>query len=128
MTDETVFLDEAGVTVTNARFIVGSETYAMRNITSVKTGKTAPEQKGPACLFLLGLVLAIVGFSSSSNAVGWLGIGFIMLCFVWAARKKPTFSVMLTTSAGEVSAYQSKSGDTVSRIVQALNDSIIHRG
>ena len=36
MTSESTILQREGVTVTDARFIVGSQTYAIRNITSVK--------------------------------------------------------------------------------------------
>jgi hypothetical protein len=42
---ERTFLDEGGVTVTNARFVVPVQTYAMSGITSVKSLKHTPSIK-----------------------------------------------------------------------------------
>lgn len=43
---EKTFLDEGGVTVTNARFVVPAQTYAMSEITSVKSLDEAIISKG----------------------------------------------------------------------------------
>ena len=44
--EEKVFYQGAHVTVTQSRFIVGSETFAMRNITSVRTARRDPDYNG----------------------------------------------------------------------------------
>lgn len=42
MSNERTFFDRGNVTVTDSRFIVGSQTYAMRGITSVKGIEITP--------------------------------------------------------------------------------------
>ena len=41
---EQTFLNESGVTVTNTRFIVPAQTYAMSGITSVKSLRRDPKR------------------------------------------------------------------------------------
>jgi hypothetical protein len=50
------FLNEGGVTVTNARFVVPAQTYAMSGVTSVKSLKHTPSIKGPVILCIIGLL------------------------------------------------------------------------
>ena len=61
--NETIFLDQPGVTVTNARFVVNGQTYAMSNVTSVKQGMTPASKVGP-------IVLLFFGFMSLALAEG----------------------------------------------------------
>jgi hypothetical protein len=127
VSEETVFYQEGDVIVTQSRFIVRGETFAMRNITSVRSMRFEHAHKGSSKVIAVGLLVALSGFLFGRGA-GWLGAGIIVLGIVCATNEKPTYAVFLTTSAGEVSAYQSADPDTVARIVQALNDSIIARG
>ena len=47
MADEKSYYGQGSVHVTNARFVVGAQTYAMRNVTSVKGITIRPGRLGP---------------------------------------------------------------------------------
>jgi hypothetical protein len=127
MADETTFFQSGGIAVTNARFIVGAQTFAMRGITSVEGVEQSASYTWPVILALLGFVMAISLFS------GEIGLGIFGLLLLAAGiwlitRQKPTFSVVLRTAGGEVTAYQSKSRDHIAEIIHALNQAIISHG
>jgi hypothetical protein len=63
--DEKTFFEYDDVKVTNARFISGSQTYAMSNVTSVKAFEEKPSR-------LWGIVVLLIGLAIASNnaAVG----------------------------------------------------------
>lgn len=127
MTDETTFFQSGEVTVTNARFIVGTQTFAMRSITSVQGVETPASYTALVFVILVGVYLAITGFASSIGLaiVGvFLVAGGIWFCF----RQRPTYAVVLRTAGGEVTAYQSNDRDYIFQVIQALNDSIISHG
>lgn len=128
--------------MTNARFIVGAKTFAMRSITSVQSVSRKEEPlgiTGMGCLsviiFMLGLVISCCGFGSSTVWLGVFGI-LIIAGGVWLAiralpsqpKPKTIFTVVLTTAGGEVTAYQSDDQNHISQIIRALNDSIISHG
>jgi hypothetical protein len=127
MATETTFFQSGNITVTNARFIVGAQTFAMRGITSVEGIETPASYTGVTLLIFFGVILAIGGFFSSIGLAIFgvlLAAGGGWSCF----RRKPTYAVVLRTAGGEVTAYQSKDRDCIFQIIQALNDSIISRG
>lgn len=128
MNDEQVFFQQDEITVTNARFVVGSQTFAMRNITSVRSEKIDAKVEYPGYLMMAGIVVALVGFFGAGIAVGVLGIAILAGGIYLAWNQDDNFAVLLTTSAGEVSAYQSKDKQHIASIVKALNDSIVARG
>ena len=127
MADESTFFQSRGIAVTNARFIVGAQTFAMRGITSVQGVETPASYGWPALVTLLGLVMALSLFGSE------IGLGvFGMLLFaagIWLfTRQKPTFAVVLRTAGGEVTAYASRNRDHIAEIIRALNEAIISHG
>lgn len=88
MSNETVLFKRADVTVTPSRFMVGSKTYAIRNIVSTRGLQESP---------------------------GWLGALF---------GGKTIYRVLLTTAAGELSAYESKDRDLIGDLLEALDRAI----
>lgn len=120
---ETVFLNSGGITVTNARFVVPGQTYAMGGITSVKYYEKPQKW--------------IVGTICGALAAWWLTIGTYMIPLVvvfaglsalalWRGRRR--YDVILSTASGEVRALSSYERDDVRQVVQALNNAIIYRG
>ena len=109
MKEEQVFLNEGGVTVTNARFIVPSQTYAMSGITSVKTYEKTPSRNGPIILIVIGVLMALGGKQEAIGAVVFV----LVLAVVWWIFQKIEYQVRLSTASGEANA---------------LNEAIIHRG
>src|ERR1017187_4601435 len=128
MSTEKQYFQREDVTVTSTRFIAGSQTFAMRNITSVESVEVEPNSKPPGYLLLLGIVFVLVGFATSSIWCGIVGLAMIAVGAYWSWKQRSTFAVVLTTAAGEVTAYQSQSRSVISAIVTALNLSIVERG
>jgi hypothetical protein len=122
--EEKTFLNERGVTVTNARYIFtvknSPQTVALSGITSVTTQKVNFK-------WLFILPFALLGMSSASSSimaalVCWViaGLGYIFL--------KAKHTVVTTSASGASKGYQSTDGVFVTRVVDALNNAIISRG
>jgi len=118
--DETTFFEYGTVRVTNSRFIVDGQTFAMSNITSVKAHEEVPGRTLPILLIILAVILVL-------NAVYWgLVLGFFAM--VWLAKQQTAYHVMLHTSGGETSALKTYQKEYLQSVVNALNDAIVHRG
>lgn len=120
--EEKMFLEAGNVSVSNSRFIVSGQTYAMSNVTSVKTG-IEEASKG------VGIVITLVGlfvlFGVPSILWGIIIIAVGVLAFMGAKNK---YSVVLSTSSGENKALTSEDKTHIENIVSALNESIVSRG
>ena len=126
---EVGFYSEDGVRVTSTRLLVGSTTYSMANITSVRTSVMQPSRKGPLLLILVGLVLLLV--AANSHAMG--GLAFMSALVIaagifWWISQKSIYAVRIASSSGESSPITSVNEERIDRIVQAINQAIIHRG
>lgn len=118
--EETTFFEHEGVRVTNARFIVDGQTFAMNNITSVKPLEEKPNRFGPGLLIFIGVVSALNG------AYG--GLIFAVAGGIWWVKQKTTYHIMLHTSGGETSALKTFQREYLQSVVTALNSAIVHRG
>ena len=123
MAEERTFFQHEDVSVTNSRFMVGSQTFAMSNITSVKASRQVPKRLWPTLLVVIGVLLAI---AESAN----VGIGIVIggVGVAWLLVQKTMYHVMLTTAGGETSALSSKQRVYIEKVVQALNEAIVARG
>lgn len=124
---ETVLYQDSAVTVTNARVVFGGTTYALANITSVRSYGIAR----PLGLFILPIMVFAMGlvfFSAEWQTVGatFIGIGAAIFAgFVYLV--KPSFAVRIGTSGSEVDAIVSKDFAWVDTVVRAINEAIIAR-
>lgn len=134
--DPTYFSDEKGVRVTATRLIIpgktdneGPSTYAMANITSVKTEKHDPNRLGGILTAVVGLVLLAIG-SQLREGTQLILIGVLLLGagIAWAVLVKPTFHLRISSASGETDALRSKDKLYVDRVVTALNEALIKRG
>lgn len=121
--EETTFLSEGGVSVTNARFITQGQTFAMSGVTSVESFRQDPSRKAPIIMGIIG-VLALAG-GGTVTIVGLLLIaGAVAMWFL----QKPEFQVLLSTASGKAKALSSNDGPFILKVVAAVNDAIVHRG
>lgn len=116
--EEKLLFEKDGVQVTNARFKVNAQTYAIRNITSTEVW-TSPQK------WMLGaLALAIaVALLADRNYGGALLVGAAGAVALHAGR--PKHHVKLRTSAGEAMALESRDREYVVAIVNALNEAMV---
>lgn len=124
---ETTFFREAGVTVTNARFIVPSQTYAMSGITSVKMYRQAPNLGFAIFLLILGLLVCLGGLGGSFKVAAF-GAVMAAVAVVLIVTAKSSYHVLLKTASGEAQALTSRDVAFIRRVVEGLNASIVHRG
>lgn len=122
--EEAVFFDVNRVLVSNPRFIVEGKTYSMNAVTSVRTARERPARSGPLAVLAIGLFCVLTG---DANGI-MLGVFALALGVLWWFKQKPTWRVLLTTSARETQALSSKDKDFIAQVVAALNESIVHRG
>lgn len=118
--DEKTFFEYEDVKVTNARFISGSQTYAMSNVTSVKAFEQKPKRLG-------GIVILIVGLAVAINTPV-VGLVIASAAAVYLYMQKTMYHVMLATSGGETSALKTHQREYLDKVVSALNQAIVHRG
>lgn len=118
--EEKVFFEHGDVKVTNARFITGSQTYAMSNVTSVKAFEEKPSRFGAIAILVIGLVIAL-----GAPVVGLI-IAAVAALYLYSL--KTYYHVMLFTSGGENSALKTEQKEYLNSVVGALNEAIIHRG
>ena len=123
---EKVFLDENSVKVTNSRFVVPSQTYAMSGITSVKAVIVTPKRTVEIVLFLLGLIMVIFSGGNFGSVFG--GVLFMAGGVVLWILRKAKHIVKLSTSSGEAEALGSTDGNFILKVVKAVNDAIVERG
>lgn len=121
--DEEAILDHGDITVTKSRFMVGGQTFAIRNVTSVKGVEIPPDWTPVTTLVVFGALAMILMACHFMFAV--LGVLLLICAFALANAQSPTHAVVLTTAAGEVRAYENPSKKFIQEVVAALNQAII---
>jgi hypothetical protein len=121
--EEKIFFNEGNVTVSNSRFIVSGQTYAMSNVTSVKSGKIAPDNGAAGIFGFIGIACLF-----GSGWVFIVGMALIALAIFTFFNNKPTYSVILNTASGENQALTSPDREYIAQVINSLNESIVSRG
>lgn len=116
--NEKVFYEKNGIRVTNSRFVVPGQTYALSGVTSVKSVSKSTTKAS--------VILAIFGIWSLSIESYFFGVLLLGAALLWYLQSK--HMVVLTTSSGESEALTSKDQSVVQEIIGALNEAIIERG
>lgn len=132
---ETTYFDHADVKVTDARFISGKETYAVKNITSVKTRTQQPSRTYPIIAILAGIfMLTSIGSKTTSPASvdnfpgeAIFGLMLIVGGAFWAAKLKPLLQVIIKTAGSEETALQTHDPEYLRQVLAALNSAIAHK-
>ncbi len=118
--EEKIFFSYDDVKVTSSRFISGGQTFAMNNITSVKSVEQKPKR------FWAGL---LIFFGLCSLPSSWqTGVVIIGASVIYMFLQKTKFHVMLATAGGETSALTTYQKDYLDQVVAALNEAIVYRG
>ncbi len=121
--DEKIFFNQGNVSVSNSRFIVDGQTYAMSNVTSVKSGVTPPDRGAAIVIAIIGL--ACLFGSGWVFVVGLVAVAIAVLAWIGSKAK---YSVILNTSSGENKALVSEDKPYIANVVSSLNEAIVSRG
>lgn len=129
---EIYFYDDKKVAVTNHRFIIGNQTYAMHQITSVKRGESIADRGWPAIITLAGFaIMAYDGYQLFKVGTDFklliLGTVVLLIGISMLMNRQDEYSVIIKTSAGEDHPVKHANKDYIDAIVQALNTSIVSR-
>ena len=127
MTEEAALLHENGVTVTTARLIAGEQTFALRNISSVKLQRAGSLKWAIVWLAFAALMLAgqLAGSGlTAGGAVPVIMFGALGAGLYWRASAR---SIVVATNAGDQVAYTTRDAAHATRIMGALNDAIAQR-
>lgn len=130
-TSERVIFNQNGVFVSNSRYIVGGQTYAMAGVTSVKMFVEQPSRTGPVIAMAIGCIFALGGLNGvfRGNPLPFLFGAGLFLLGLWIFRKRvPIYSVVLHSASGEQRVNQSAAREFVEEILGALNQAIVARG
>lgn len=124
--EKTYYSDNNGVSVTKSRIIIGSATYTVANITSVKTAKRSNKHLSGLIFSIVGLIIII--FSEGTNYTIF-SIGLIILLGggLWAILPRPTYHLIIASASGETYALSSKEKQYISNIVSAISDALTKR-
>ncbi len=139
---EETFFQQGDIWVTNTRFIVASQTFAMQGVTSVRSMQLPPKLRmGEVLAVVVGFLLALGGIPACleglhGDAIALTaGIVLVIVGSIAAAgpllqqrRERPTYGIVLRTADGEVTAHTSKDRDLIMGIVAGLNKAIVARG
>ena len=130
--NETTILEEGDVKITNLSAAIGTKTYAMLDITSVKVSRRAPLPCLPIMTLILSLLFILVFFLEGNireDFFWFVGSGFgVTLSIAWLVGRKSTYSVRIESTSGESNILDSKDEAYIKRVVKAMNDVIVGRG
>lgn len=129
---EVSYYQEGDITITSARAMLGSKTYAMANITSVSMGTIPPDRALGVLVVLVGLLISVcsgMAVLENNNAGGiFLGLIVVGVGVVIAASKKTKYVVKIGSASGESNALVATDEEYIQKIVDAVNEAIIMRG
>lgn len=132
---EKFFFESSVIKISNIRFVVHGKTYAMSTISSfrVKTEELPQLGRGLiAALSIFGAIIGLVGFTSSNGSKLWGLAGLVVAYFSYKKfnryGKKWKYTIFITTTGGEVSAFETTDQVDATDIEKALSGALIYRG
>jgi hypothetical protein len=126
--DPTYYSDEKGVRVTATRLIIGSKTYAMGNITSIRSKTAHPALALGIILAVIGLIIFFIGgaFDLSESISVPVGVALLIIGIILAVI--PNYRLTVTSAAGEESPLSSRDRKYINQVTVAINEALIKRG
>lgn len=118
--EETEFLRDGPTLVTNTRIELEGQTFAVRNIGSVKVTK-------PARPFLGGLICAVGIVVMVDEQTRGVGVLIAIAAAVWIRQQIKTRRLVFISGGGEVVGLKSTDGERVERIRAAISQAIAAR-
>ncbi len=126
--DEVTILKEGNVKITNIRTTIGSNTYQMSNIDSVRMYAGEPKLFIPVFFMLTAAVfLALIALTNLDDLSHYLEISLYLamgaLLFL-ILSKKTKYSVRVKNSKGERNILEATDKESVEKIVRAMHKAL----
>jgi hypothetical protein len=125
---EVILLQDADVTVTLTRAVVGGQTFALADITSVSLATIPPDRRGGYIAAMLGAISLALGALLVSTVGVTAGVALLVLAWGILAQKRTKHLVRVGTAAAQWDALWSHDLAHARRIVEAINRAITLRG
>lgn len=131
---EKTFLNSNGIVITNSRFVVNSQTYAMSSVNSVKVTKEKISKSNaiPGWMFGIGGLWLVISIATEPlNISGHIIPALIFaagITWIWRSEDKFEYGLVLSTSSGETTALSSEHPEGIKAVEKALTDAIVYRG
>lgn len=129
-----IYSDDDGVTVTSTRLIIRQITYSMNHITSVRFIEKQPPT-WPVTLIVMGLCVILAGLifgrrlaGSEQNVFLFMGTLLLGIGLICQQLLKPTYKVIIRTSADESHSIEDRDRQRIQLIMKAINEAFIDRG
>lgn len=117
MADEQTFFQSDAATITSSRIVIGTQTFATRNVGSVSVQKVPRKSLG---YFAFGLV-ALAGLLSGQLAIALIcgGISVLLFCI-----NQPSYNLVVMAGGGEAVALTSKDQQQILLLHAAISQAI----
>lgn len=122
--EETEFLRDGTTVVTSTQVVINGQTFAVRNIGSVKVTQPGTPWIAIILLVLFGVSIFTAGDQGTARA---MAIIFTAACGAWVYNKVRTRRLVLVSGGGEVVALTSKDAAAVERLRAAIAKAIAVR-
>ncbi len=130
---ERIFFQHGGVLVSNARFVTPAATYAMSQVTSVRT---AADPERPPWALGAGTVSALAFGCGGLGALGhrwWFAVlsvlaGLALAVLTYGSRFLRRYYVVIATSGGEVRALSGDNWQMIATVANAVSSALVARG
>jgi len=127
---ERIILEEGEIKITDRRVVIGTNTYALSDVISVRLTK---DRSGIGCaiaaLIGVGILLGLFSLASTIYNSDLCLTGIISLggAVVVALLAPPNYVLQLRSMSGKADIIRSMDEDYLKRIVDAINNTIIRR-
>ena len=125
---ETTILQDGFVKITNRRTLIGTVSYSMSDIRSVRLTKRAKNYK-PLWLVIPGFLLifwSVIDQTGQFFEFFNIGIVLIIVSIALVLTAKPTYAVQIGRASGDHSILRSTDLTIIQRIVDAMGHVIKH--
>ena len=126
--NETTFLQEGLVKITDVRAIIGTLTYPMSQIRAVHVTRRGRSMK-PLLLAIPGILLlfwSLIDQTGQFIGFCYIGIELIGISIALVMMAKPTYAVQIGGASGANSILRSTDSAFVQRIVDAMKKALAH--
>lgn len=135
---EDVIFQAQEITITKTRALIGTQTFAIANVTSVNIGRNDPSPWMPLGCLAFGAILLVSGIAtaisasrasaSEGTATALGGAFFLVMGWLWLKSNKPTWVLILRTAGSEMRVLTSKDKELIGKAAAAVSSAIVARG
>lgn len=132
--DEIIFYERNNIKITNARFVINNQTYALSKVNSVKVNTVyVPSLNSFLAASIAGASMTLFGLIAFGCTNPFYYLFLVVIVFACAylstrIKNKFEYSLILTTSSGEQSVLKGYEKQSIVSVEKALNDAIVYRG